>query len=591
MILTTSLLTVAASADFESSAMNVISGSESEIDTSTEFPEAYEEYLFEAAKKFGSETDYFVFPNFAYMTNADMNNAYYRELLKKTSNAEMFAEPEHNKPENQFSSLLNDGHCYGISVLEILNHNGYIVPSDLQDGTEKLTDVTRDSAKDIVSHYQASQYYTLFDTYFRWNFRTYSDEERVQQLLSTAEKASNEGKYFLIIEDAKSIKINSDERFSHAVAGIGIAEGEWEFNGIHYDKCILTLDSNGLNGNYLPDFVAWGFLPECSIFINSQTYQAYIPGYGFDENSEINFFSLDDETLMNHLGIINPSESVNTDISGINKIAVLNDGDYSINVADLNGEIYDGINSSYKKAQEALSKIYYCRGKEFTVSNSGTDLNVNFSDINRTFKVKTTENAENIIADDNNLTVTTNGSAAKYDVTLIQNNPDLPYFFYRFVGETKSDIKITKTEDGIVLSGDDGVQCLYDFMKPEYDSYGILINDYDSKNYSNAIGVTASESVMLRYDSNLGAFAPYLDMDKDGSYESEAEKGDVNCDGKIDISDASSILACYAAKAVGNTSYANMFLSDYNADGSVDITDASEVLFLYASNAIKNTNN
>lgn len=592
-LLTAAQLTLSASAESESPIEDLLKVVDSETDTSTELPDIDDDILLETAKKFGSETDYFTFVNFAYMANDDISNPYYVDFLRKATNAEMFIKPESRRPENQFRGILYDGHCYGISVLEILNHNGYITPSDLQEGAEKLTDVKLEGkVKDIVSHYQASQCYTLFDTYFKWNSRTFSDEQRVQQLLSIAEKAADEGKYFLIILDSKSItNPNSNKRYSHAVTGIGTADGDWEFNGEHYDKCILTFDSNMIRKDSLPDLVAWGFTPELSIFINTQTYQTYIPGYDLGKSMELNLFTHDDETLMNHLGILNPSESVNTDVSGINRIDILSDGDCSINVLDQNGETYDGINSSYKKEQEAISKSYYCKGKKFTVSNMGTDLNVNFSDIERTFMVKATENAQDVIADANNLTVTTKGSDTNYDVTLIQNNPDLPYFFYRFVGETASDIKITKAPEGIILNGTNGVQCLYDFMKPEYDSNGILINDYNFKSYSNDVGITATGSVMLKYDSDLDIFTPYLDIDKDGSYESEVQKGDVNCDGEINISDATSILSCYANNAAGNTSYANMNLGDFNNDGVINISDATDVLTFYASNAVKTKNN
>lgn len=535
------------------------------------------------AASFGAETDYFVFPNRAYMATANTSNSCYVNFLRNISNAGMFSEPECNFPEQQFSNSLFSGLCYGISVLEILNHNGYITPSDLQDDAESLTDVIFDeNTKEIVSYYQVSQHYTPFDLYFRWNVRTYSETERVKQLLSTADKATNEGKYFLIIEDSKNVvDRDSDERFSHAVAGIGITEGDWTFNGEHFDKCILTLDSNVLNGKYLPKLVAYGFAEEGSIFINSQTYQAYIPGYELGEDDDLNFFSLDDETLLNYYGLVNPCEGIGTDISGINRIDILSDGDYSIYADDFDGETFDVINSSYKKDYEDSLKSYYAKGENFTVNNLGTDFSVNISDFYRTFKVKSSENARSVLADTENVTVTANGSEMDYAITKIENMPTLPYYFYEFKGKTDSNITISTSDDGIVLSGENGVECSYDFAEPDYDDSGILVTDFE-QNFST--GIISSSSVMLKYED--GRFIPYVDNDMDNAFETKVAQGDTNCDNIIDTDDAFVILSGYASVAVQNPSYCNDYLGDFNNDGSVDAEDAYQVLLLYAQNSV-----
>jgi hypothetical protein len=536
--------------------------------------------LEDVAKQFGSETDYFTFVNKAYMATADMSNLSYREFLKHSSNAEFFAEPEYMLPKENFFDTIYSGHCFGISVLEILNHNGYIKPSDLQDGAKFLTDVKFEGkARDILSYYQVAQNYTMFDLYMRWYFRTYSQKEKVEKLLETAEKSTKDGKYFLIIEEEKS---ESDKTFTHAVAGIGVTDGDWEINGEHYNKCILTFDSNAIRADCLPEFVPWGFVEDASIFVNTDNYRTYIPADECGTDNELNFFTLDDETLMNYFGLINPTENVKTDVSGINKIAVLSSGDYSIYADDFSGETFDVINSSYKKKYEKELKSYYAKGKNFTVNNLGTDFAVNISDVNRTFKVKSSNNAKSAYADKNSIKVISNGSEMDYDITKIENNPVLPYYFYEFKGETNSDITVSTGNDGIILSGKNGVRCSYDFTKPEYDNYGILVTDFEQKF---SAGITSSVSVMLKYEN--GRFIPYIDNDKDDIFEYKVKQGDANCDGVIDAVDASVVLSGYASVATQHPSYCNDYLGDFNNDGSVNAIDASEILAFYAENSVK----
>lgn len=64
--------------------------------------------------------------------------------------------------------------------------------------------------------------------------------------------------------------------------------------------------------------------------------------------------------------------------------------------------------------------------------------------------------------------------------------------------------------------------------------------------------------------------------------------GDVNRDGYIDASDASKVLAEYAALSVGKTTFVvddEKLWSDMNADGKIDASDATQILVTYAYNS------
>lgn len=57
-------------------------------------------------------------------------------------------------------------------------------------------------------------------------------------------------------------------------------DGEWEFNGEKYDKCVLTYDSNALHiDEETNKLISNEYIPDCSVFINSETKKAYMNAY------------------------------------------------------------------------------------------------------------------------------------------------------------------------------------------------------------------------------------------------------------------------------------------------------------------------
>ncbi len=62
-------------------------------------------------------------------------------------------------------------------------------------------------------------------------------------------------------------------------------------------------------------------------------------------------------------------------------------------------------------------------------------------------------------------------------------------------------------------------------------------------------------------------------------------RGDADCNGSIDASDASAVLAYYAASSTGNApdmTPLQLYCFDFNKDNCIDASDASEILYYYA---------
>lgn len=143
--------------------------------------------LQELAKQLGWETDYFTFLNFSTIFNHNKTDKSYLEYLNSCTNAEIAADPH-----DYYCGILQSGRCMGISILEILSHNGIIKPSDIQPGSEYLTDITlddNDDVKKILEKYQLLQNHTEFDLYMKWYLTHYSTEEKVKMLIDTAERS------------------------------------------------------------------------------------------------------------------------------------------------------------------------------------------------------------------------------------------------------------------------------------------------------------------------------------------------------------------------------------------------------------------
>lgn len=482
-----------------------------------DLPKAERDALKVSAKQFGSETEYLTYVNYSTLPIADMKaNKSYAEFLKRCNNAQTALDPSAS-----YNATLQGGRCMGISLIEILSHNGYFTPSDIHEGATYLTDIELDDeAKYFTDFYSSVQLYTEFDLYVRWYLSHYSNEDRVKMLLDTAENATKEGKYFLIVLDASN--------FSHAVTGIGTVDGDWTIDDKHYDKCVLTYDSNTVNANYLPQkMVCWGFTPETSLFINTETNEICIPAYCNYVKSPLNVFSTDDDSLMRYKGLLNPTDSIDTDVSEITGIDVSGGSTYSITGTRADGSSYNCTADSYKNYPTKKGKAYYLDGKNFTVENtSGTDLDVTFTDTAHTIICDTNGSVNSIYKDDSEVRVLSNGDDIDYNVSVIFNEGSYdftPHYRWNFEGSTDSQINIKQTDKGLLVSGENGVNCKLTTYDITFDEENYID---DTENNCNTAELSSTETLMVYFDEN----------DELKYY--EIGKGDINADGSVNIADA-----------------------------------------------------
>lgn len=146
------------------------------------------------------------------------------------------------------------GSCIGMSSLLTLCHNGVISPSDIQAGAETVNDIQINPGIESLMNY----YSVMLNGYAGYNFENNlteykTDAERTQILLEYGQKAHDEETAFLVISRCGGT--------AHALVGIDMISGEWEFDDITYDTCVQMIDPN------FADQASMG----SSVFINTQT--------------------------------------------------------------------------------------------------------------------------------------------------------------------------------------------------------------------------------------------------------------------------------------------------------------------------------
>lgn len=490
-------------------------------------------------------------------------------------------------PNGVFSNIMKAGSSIGISALEVLSHNKVIKPSDIQTGANTLNEVSyNDDVDKIITSYQFLQGYTEFDNYINFMTTNLSYNDQITRLIETAETNMKNNKYFFI-------SVSDSEKFSNAVCGIGITDGIWEWNGEKYDKCILTLDSKE-NAN--------GFNEKSCIYINSETKRCYIPSHEIGTDNNISFAVVDDNTLLNYKGTINPSKTINADIADIKHVSydtTSNTKLYAVNNGDKT--LFDETSSDEKAERIKFIKadsVHIDMNDErkqyphFRYINSDRWINIEFQN-NNNLMDKKLYNA-NIDISDNKVRIKCNKDEIDdIDLQIRMNEGTYnysPFFWWNInLFDFADEVTVEVRDDGMLLKNNGHI-------KANITPYCYLLDEnghfkYNSS-YSNiSTGKVNSQegNAVIETDNNVlisvknQEIVYYIDKNGDDVYDDIVEKGDVNCDGSIDASDASLILAKYASDSSKSPEYIGVGnnLGDYNGDGVINSSDASSVLAYY----------
>ena len=433
------------------------------------------------------------------------------------------------------------------------------------------------------------QAYSELDLYEQYLVNNLTYDEKINRLLATAEKCMKEKRYFFITFRGTT--------FAHALCGIGVTDGNWTFNDKSYDKCVLVLDSNAKNKDKEPI----GFTNEICIYINSETKESYIPFYDrfFTGDEEISFVAIDDNSLLNNKGAINPSEKIDTDLSKIKKFLYTDDDKKDMKIYSIIQNPSDNLNiDRYIKENMEDKTCFEADTIRFELENAkNTPRNYRYIDTERwidlELKIKEEDtNGEKVkfncdfeISDDK-IFMNNNNKVPLTVNTLIRMNDDsynfAPYYDWMIAGKVANKLSIEIRDKGMLIKSDGLNDILISPYYYSIDDKGkvkeLRVQALDNYNY---LYLSSSNNVLINIDEEKN-FVYYIDDNGDDVYDTRVQKGDINCDGFIDAVDASKVLSIYARLSTIINNPVDCSLGDINNDGFVDAVDASAILAKYA---------
>ena len=578
------------------------------------------------ARKLGAEKDSFNFmAEFAMSYPPYTDSSDYMHQIEEYYNEkkENFSLTDYTKHSRRDCSA-------GMAILQMAVHNGDIQLSDLKQGVTSLKDAEFDYTLNQKIYDTGNQLFDdaeirrLIGSAICWE----SDEERTDRLLSTAKQAEEEGKYFLIA-------VRLSKPYIISMTGIGLAEGNWKFNGKTYDKCVLTLDPIGDTNKKIA-----GFSEDACIYINSKTKEYYIPRYRdqiIDKYARIEYIETNAQTLLER----GKNKDINEQLKGIN---ILNKDEYiydltvnskgeshtfhgsyvqypegltkNVFVTDRKNDlVYDGVTAYLpadsisvdteqdEEADNYGSNIQFGIGLNTSESVSGvTGYGLFRADINIdkiVYENKPTYYAPQRPPIQSEIDKNKNGYILSFNWPK-ENGSELNHASIE--GKTEGKVTFEKVADGFIVSSTQELDCiLYGNPIQLYgDEYNKRMTDAAKKEYNKeithdeyidsvkelyngySIEISGKGPYLMKYSTAEKKWYSYIDKDSDGKFETKLVKGDVNGDGVIDARDATEVLTSFAKTSVGKPMKLNKYYSDVNNDNIIDGRDASQLLTEYA---------
>ena len=498
-----------------------------------------------------------------------------------------------------YNTAYKGGLCYGMSAISVLIHNGELTPSDLQEGAETLYDVTlTDDVDALISYYNSIQVYKAVEHAIIVAPSMLSKEEHTDMFLDCAARCKEKGTYFMA-------GISTEKGGTHAVVGMDELSGNWTFDGISYDTCIVTYDSNCVK----PDTETSAFKDDACIYINSETKQFCIPAYeASSENGDVLLYATDDDSLLTYKAPIRGTTETNTDISETVKLEFYNGGKDQM---DLSSTTKDGQTYDFWKLGKVNygDFIFFGKGSSFHLEKNERASGFAFSILGEGYRLR----IEQFDRKDPELKGV--GSKCKIDFSkdgITYTNTDtqkiaLSYIFtydegnYNFTPVSRSTIAIevapnqtvtvSKQDTGFAITGGGEVYVqtmpmiahkdLTAFSKSHsYEEFLDWVGSY-------FINFIRSKDVLLQFNTEKECSELVYDFDGDGVFDDAPMLGDTDGDGKpYEPSDIYWTMLHIADKAItshGTRRYYQGYVpnieADTDNDGKIDTSDLFDIMY------------
>lgn len=552
--------------------------------------------LEKAAIEKGMYKDTFSFVNhLCTLSQEDFTERVYDPVRDNMTESEINSGYGKHIPDISYKS----GLCFGMAAISVLVHNGELTPSDLQEGAETLYDVTlTDDVDALITCYNSLQLYKAVELAIIAAPSMLSKEEHTDMFLDCAARCKEKGTYFMA-------GIATKKGGTHAVVGMDELSGNWTFDGISYDTCIVTYDSNCVKQGTETS----AFKDDACIYINSETKQFCIPAYeASSENGDVLLYASDDDSLLTYKAPIRGTTKTNTDVSEIVKLEFFNGRKDQM---DLSSTTEDGQTYDFWKLGKVNygEYIFFGKGSSFHLEKNERASGFAFSIDGEGYRLR----MEQYDREDPELKGV--GSKCKIDFSkdgVTYTNTDtqkiaLSYIFsydegnYNFMPVASSTIDIevlpnqtvtvSKQDTGFAITGDGEVyvQAFPIASQKEQASFG---GSHSYEEYldwfgSYYINFIRSKNVLLQFNTEKGCSELVYDFDSDGVFDDAPMLGDANGNGKpYEVNDIYWTMLHIADKAVAPHSvrryyrgYVPNIEADTDNDGNIDTSDLFDIMY------------
>lgn len=489
------------------------------------------------------------------------------------------------------------GLCFGMTAISVLVHNGELTPGDLQEGAETLYDVTlTDDVDALIAYYNSLQLYTEVELAVIAAPAMLTKEEHTDMFLDCAARCKEKGTYFMA-------GIATKKGGTHAVVGMDELSGNWTFDGISYDTCIITYDSNCVKQGTETS----AFRDDACIYINSETKQFCIPAYeASTENGDVLLYASDDDSLLTYKAPIRGTTKTNTDVSETVKLQFHTGGKDQMQLSSTtkDGQTYD----FWKLGKVNYGDfIFFGKGSSFHLEKNERASGFAFSIKGEGYHLR----IEQYGRDDQELKDV--GSKCKMDFSkdsVTYTNTDtqkvfLSYIFtydegnYNFTPVASSSIDIdvppnqtitvSKQDTGFAITGDGEVlvQAFPTAAQKEQDAFDGSYEEYLDWFGSYFINFVRAKDVLLQFNTEKECSELVYDFDGDGVFDDAPMLGDADGNGKpYEPSDIYWTARHIAEKAVighGSRRYYQGYVPNIEADtdnnGKIDTNDLFDIVY------------
>ena len=492
------------------------------------------------------------------------------------------------------------GLCFGMTAISVLVHNGELTPGDLQEGAETLYDVTlTDDVDALIAYYNSLQLYTEVELAVIAAPAMLTKEEHTDMFLDCAARCKEKGTYFMA-------GIATKKGGTHAVVGMDELSGNWTFDGISYDTCIITYDSNCVKQGTETS----AFRDDACIYINSETKQFCIPAYeASTENGDVLLYASDDDSLLTYKAPIRGTAKTNTDVSETVKLEFYNGGKDQMQLSSTtkDGQTYDfwklgkvnygdyiffGKGSSFHLEKNERAPEF-----AFSIKGEGYRLRIEQSGYQNPNDPKLYDVGTKCKMDFSKDSVAyTNTDTQKTTVSYIFTYDEGGYKFAPVASSTividvppNQTITVSKQDTGFAITGDGEVlvQAIPTAAQKEQDAFDGSYEEYLDWFGSYFINFVRSKDVLLQFNTEKECSELVYDFDGDGVFDDAPMLGDADGNGKpYEPNDIYWTALHIAKKAVighGSRRYYQGNVPNIEADtdnnGKIDTNDLFDIVY------------